>query len=447
MIPIVTPDEMAAVDAAAPEPVDVLIERAGAALAVHVRSLLGGTYGRRVVVVAGPGNNGADGRVAARRLARWGVHVTVVDAVGAPATLPDADLVVDAAFGTGLSRPYSPPATDAPVVAVDIVSGVSGLTGERLGEPNSAIATITFQALKPGLVLGAGADLSGDIAVVDLGLDVSAARAHLVEAADVDAWLPRRAADSHKWKAACWIIAGSEAMTGAATLAASAAARAGSGYVRLSVPGVTGVGPIETVSHPLPQKGWGGLLEGIERFGSLVIGPGLGRSPWAASCVREVLRNCPIPVVVDGDGLNAVAGDLATLGDCVTMPVLTPHDGEYETLTGRRPGPDRFAAARDLAAEAGAVVLLKGPATVVAHPDGDVLVSTSGDQRLATAGSGDVLSGIIGALLAQGLDPFHAAAVGAWVHGRAAEVAPRHGMVASDLLTTLPEVLDATHLG
>jgi len=447
MIPIVTPAEMAAIDAASPEPVDVLIDRAGAALAWHARTMLGGTYGRRVVIVAGPGNNGADGRVAGARLARWGARVHFIDAADVPEVLPDADLVIDAAFGTGLSRPYTAPFTDAPVLAVDIVSGVSGDTGELLGSPRSAVATVTFQALKPGLVLGAGADLAGHVTVVDLGLDVSRARAHLVEASDVISWLPGRAIDSHKWKAACWIIAGSESMTGAAELTASAAARAGSGYVRLSVPGMRGVGPIETVEHPLPQKGWGGSLDGIERFGCLVIGPGLGRSPWAAACVREVVGACPIPMVIDGDGLNAVAGRLDALAGCSYPPVLTPHDGEFETLTGSRPGPDRIAAARSLALDSGAVVLLKGPTTVVADPGGAVLVSTSGDARLATAGSGDVLSGVIGAFVAQGLDPFRAAAAGAWVHGRAAEIAPRHGMVASDLLVTLPEVLGATHLG
>jgi NAD(P)H-hydrate epimerase len=296
-------------------------------------------------------------------------------------------------------------------------------------------------------VLGAGAELAGAVTVVDLGLDVSRARAHVVEHADVATWLPGRAVDSHKWKAACWIIAGSESMTGAAELTASAAARAGSGYVRLSVPGLRGVGPIETVEHPLPQKGWGGSLEGIERFGSLVIGPGLGRSPWAAACVREVVSACPIPVVIDGDGLNAIAGRLDELAGCAQLPVLTPHDGEFETLTGARPGADRIAAARSLAAESTAVVLLKGPTTIVAEPGGEVLVSTSGDARLATAGSGDVLSGVIGAFIARGLDPFRAAAAGAWVHGRAADLASPHGMVASDLLLTLPEVLDATHLG
>ncbi len=304
MIPIVTPDEMAAVDAAAPDPVEVLIERAGSALAWQIRRLLGGLYGRRIVVVAGPGNNGADGRVAAGRLSRWGAHVLTVDARDAPATLPDSDLVVDAAFGTGLSRPYTPPTTQAPVLAVDIVSGVSGLTGEPIGSPSHAAATVTFQALKPGLLFGAGADLTGAIRVVDIGLDVSATRAHLVEAADVAAWLPQRPTDSHKWKAACWIIAGSESMTGAASLAASAAARAGSGYVRLSVPGVRGVGPTEVVAHPLPETGWGASLDGIERFGSLVIGPGLGRSAASEAGVHAVLGSCPIPTVIDGDGLE-----------------------------------------------------------------------------------------------------------------------------------------------
>ncbi len=447
MIPIVTPEEMAAVDAAAPEPIEVLIERAGACVAWAARRMLGGVYGHRVVVVAGKGNNGADGRVAAERLARWGARVRVIDAAAAPPDLPAADLVIDAAFGTGLARPYAPPRTDAPVLAVDIASGVDGLTGAVPGSALPAVHTVTFQALKPGLLFEPGASYSGTVEVADLGLDVSATRTHLLTADDVHRWLPPRSAAAHKWHHATWVVAGAPGMSGAGELASRAAARAGAGFVRWSCPGVEVSGAMEVVTHHLPASGWADdvlAADRVDRFASMVIGPGLGRGPDVSSQVWEALAGTACPTVVDADGIWALA-------DHGSMPrgglVLTPHDGEFEKLTGRRPGGDRIEAARTAAAELDVVVLLKGPATVVAAPEGDVLISASGDQRLATAGSGDVLSGIVGALLARGMAPFEAAATGAWIHGRAAELAPRHGMVAPDLLAVIPEVLGETHMG
>ena len=447
MIPIVTPEEMAAVDAAAPEPIDELIHRAGTAVAWAARRMLGGTYGRRVVVVAGPGNNGADGRVAATRLAGWGARVSVFEAADAPPELPAADLVVDAAYGTGLARPYTAPRADAPVLAVDIASGVDGLTGAIPGTAVRAQRTVTFQALKPGLLLEPGASCAGTVEVVDLGLELGRAATHLVTAEDIGAWVPPRAAQAHKWHHATWVLGGGPGMTGAGELASRAAARAGAGFVRWSCPGVETDGAMEVVTHRLPAQGWAHDVLGsdrVDRFASLVIGPGLGRGADVAAQVRDVLAGSTCPAVVDADGIHAVAhGGPMPRGGLV----LTPHDGEFEQLTGRRPGADRIAQARQAAAQTEAVVLLKGPATVVAAPDGEVLVSTTGDQRLATAGSGDVLSGIIGALLARGVSPFHAAAAGAWIHGRAAELAPAHGMVAPDLLAAIPEVLSATHVG
>lgn len=444
MIPIVTPEEMAAIDAAAPEPVEALIDRAGAAVAWAARRRLGGTYGRRVVVLAGKGNNGADGRVAADRLRRWGCRVTVIDAADGPDDLPVADLVIDAAYGTGLTRGYSPPRTSAPVLAVDIPSGVHGTTGEIAGDALAAVETITFQALKPGLAFQPGRERCGDIVVADIGLDASGASAHLVTGHDVGSWLPPRPVDAHKWRSACWIIAGAPGMFGAGYLAAGAAARAGAGYVRHSAPGGHGHSPVEVVGHALPATGWGRQLQDAYRFGALVVGPGLGREPGTVESVRDAIASTDCPVVVDADALAALVQHRPAHPDRL---ILTPHDGEFETLMGHRPGTDRLAAARAAAVTLGATVLLKGPTTVVAEPGGAALLTTTGDQRLASAGTGDVLAGIIGALLARGATPLRAAAMGAWIHGRAAERAPRHGMVASDLITVLPEVLDASHLG
>ena len=191
MIPVVTPEEMGAIDAAAPEPVDVLIGRAGAAVAQAAIDLLGGTYGRRVVIVAGKGNNGNDGRDAAARLERRGVRVQVIPADLAPAALPPADLVIDAAYGTGFRGTYeAPDPGDAPVLAVDVPSGVDGLTGVASGRPLRAVRTVTFAALKPGLLFHDGLVLAGDVHTADIGLDVSSATVHQIEASDVAAWLP-----------------------------------------------------------------------------------------------------------------------------------------------------------------------------------------------------------------------------------------------------------------
>jgi ADP-dependent NAD(P)H-hydrate dehydratase / NAD(P)H-hydrate epimerase len=458
MLPVLTPAEMAAVDAAAPEPVDVLIGRAGAAVARQAVDLLGGTYGRRVTVVAGKGNNGNDGRDAARRLRARGVRVRVVDASPAPDVLPAADLVIDAAYGTGFRGEYEPPDPGgAPVLAVDIPSGVDGLTGRAAGAAVRADRTVTFAALKPGLLFHPGRTLAGEVVLADIGLDPATAAPDappgaepstgLVEAPDVAAWVPWRAPDTHKWRAALLIAAGSPGMTGAAHLAAGAAQRAGAGMVRVASPGIDhdpGL-PTEAVGVAVATAGWDTAVLGeLDRVGALVLGPGLGRGAPAEAAILQVARGAPVPLVVDGDGLSALGrhvGDV--VADRAAPTVLTPHDGEFARLAGSAPGDDRIAAARELAATSAAVVLLKGPTTVVAHPDGRVRLSTAGDARLASAGTGDVLSGIIGALLAQGADAFDAAAAGAWLHGMAARRGPARGLVAGDVVDALPATLHA----
>lgn len=458
MIPIVTPDEMSAIDAAAPEPVEELIERAGTALARAALGMLGGGYGRRVTVLAGRGNNGADGRAAAQWLRRRGARVAVVDAADATGPLPPAHLAIDAAYGTGLRRPYTPPAPVplldhpdrvAPILAADIPSGVNGLTGEIVGEPWTADQTVTFGAFKPGLIFHPGAQYCGRVTVAPIGLDTSSARTHLVTAPDVSRWLPVRPADAHKWQTACWVIAGSPGMTGAAHLAAAAAMRSGSGYVRLSTPGLDAAGlladsaaPTEAVGHPLPADNWAAAIEADDqsRFQAMAVGPGLGRQPNTAQAVRELTGNTPLSLVIDGDGLAALGLDAADVLSARTAPtVLTPHDGEFRILTGEPPGPDRFAAARTLAAATGVHVLLKGPTTVVADPGGTAMAVTNGDARLATAGTGDVLAGLICGLLSAGVEPMKASASAAWLHGQAASIRPSQGMAASDLLFALPQ--------
>ena len=448
MLAIVTPEEMGAIDRAAPEPVEVLIDRAGAATARAALALLGGAYGRRVTVLVGKGHNGDDGRAAAHRLRRRGVRCAVLGPDDRPDEVGPCDLVVDAVLGTGFRGGYRAPRVPSgvPVLAVDIPSGVDGLTGEASEQVLAATATVTFAALKPGLVLHPGAALAGRVEVADIGLDTSSARAHLVTDDDVAGWLPERPVDAHKWRSAVWVVAGSPGMTGAAHLAARAAQRGGAGYVRLSSPGVVDDPrrPTEAVGVALPADDWAReVLDGLDRFRALVVGPGLGRDPGTAAQVRRLVAAAPVPVLVDGDGLTALGDDpAAVLAERTAPTVLTPHDGEHARLTGAAPGPDRLAAARALAAATGAVVLLKGPTTVVAGPDGAVLVTATGDARLATAGTGDVLSGLGGALLASGLDPLRAAAVAAHLHGRAGAVGSARGLVAGDLVDHLPLVLD-----
>jgi NAD(P)H-hydrate epimerase len=453
MLPVLTPEEMAAVDAAAPESSDVLIGRAAGAVARVALDLLGGAYGRRVVVVAGKGNNGNDGREAARRLRARGVRVTVVPAAEAPERLQACDLVIDAAYGTGFRGHYAPPDPGgAPVLAVDIPSGVDGLTGQVGGQGDDGAAvradtTVTFAALKPGLLFPPGRELAGDVILADIGLDVSRATAGVVGASDLVAWLPPRAPDAHKWRAAVAIAAGSPGMTGAAHLAARAAQRAGAGMVRVASPGIDhdpGL-PTEAVGVAVPAAGWDeAFLSLLGRVHAAIVGPGLGLSAPTVTAVHHIVTSAAVPLVVDGDGLTALGDQAAAVLARRSHPVvLTPHDGEFARLAGGPPGPDRIAAARRLASDLGATVLLKGPTTVVAEPGGRVALSTAGDARLATAGTGDVLSGIVGALLAQGLGPLEAAAGGAFLHGRAAAAGPARGLVASDVVAGLPGVLEA----
>jgi hydroxyethylthiazole kinase-like uncharacterized protein yjeF len=452
MLPIVTPEEMRVIDAWAPDSPEVLIGRAGGAVARAAVRMLGGTYGRTVLILVGPGNNGADGRVAGQRLAERGVTVTIVDASVArnlPAEAIDrADLVIDAAYGTGFHGSWEPPDVgDTPVLAVDIPSGVDALTGQTTGVVLAATRTVTFAALKPGLLMQPGSSLAGTLEVADIGLEVDSAKAHLVQHSDVAEWWPRRSLDAHKWQAALRIIAGSQSMTGAAVMASHSAMRAGAGMVQLSVPGqLAPQASSEVVQRILPRVGWAKeALHSLERFHAVVIGPGLGRDDDTMVETREFSIQVPLPTLIDGDALFALAwnadGPAALLRNRTAPTVLTPHDGEYKLLTGAAPVADRLVATRRLAADTGCVVLLKGPATVVSEPHGRTLVVTAGDSRLATAGTGDVLAGIIGALLAAGVPALEAAAAGAWVHGHAARRGPAHGLVASDLADLVPDVV------
>lgn len=447
--PVVTPAEMRRIDAEADEPVEQLIDRAGSAVARSAVRLMGGSYGRRVLVIAGPGNNGNDGRVAAERLRERGVRVEVVEPGHAPRELPAVDLVVDAAFGTGFRGRWSAPSSrpDVPVLAVDIPSGIDGLTGIAEGPVLIADHTVTFAAYKPGLLFGDGPECAGTVEVVDLGLPTEGSRMRVLGSAEAAQLLPQRRPSDHKWRHAVWVVAGGHGMEGAAVLSAAGAVRAGAGYVRLSTPGALVAGaPTEVVRVELPAQDWSArVIAELDRFGALVIGGGLGTDPATGGQIRAVLdaaARAGIGTVVDADALTALANTGIGVFPAGSRLVLTPHDGEFERLAGRPPGPDRPSAARELATATGTVVLLKGPTTVVASPDGDCILIREGDARLATAGTGDVLAGVVGALIASGLEPLLAAAEGAFIHGRAGALGWRSGLVAGDVARLLPVAID-----
>lgn len=498
MKPVVTPLEMQAIDASATEPVEVLIERAGYAVAMAIITRLRQQQrriaGTRVLCLAGPGNNGADGRVAAAVLRRFGAYCQVIDlrtAESAPARL-HADVVIDAAVGTGLGRPFSPPSwltssDDTLVVAVDIPSGIDGESGVRRTDALRADLTVTFGALKPGLLLADGPDYAGDIVVAPIGLDCSDAAMHLTEATDVARW-PSRPRTAHKWQAAVWIIGGAPTMMGAPHLSALGALRAGAGYAVVSVPGAE-PGLSNTVAATLvPERverpvgyGWAhDIAAEVDRIGALVIGPGLPPSAVNLGAVRLVAAEHPsVPVVLDAGALDAIgerdAGPVENDGkrwktdgrahqrfdsqdhhwlSGRSMPaVLTPHEGEFRRMLHRM-GVDapltetnRIELLRLVARRLGAVVLLKGAPTVIAEPAGQIRISAAGDSRLATAGTGDVLAGVIGAGLAMGLAPMEAASLGAELHGRAARHGQPVGLVARDLGDLISQYLSVVKGG
>jgi NAD(P)H-hydrate epimerase len=402
-------------------------------------------------VLAGKGNNGEDGRVASDFLRARGVKVSVFSSSEMPTQLPECDLVIDAVYGTGLRSDFVAPTTNAPVLAVDIPSGIDATTGECRGAPLRANETITFGGLKPGIVLQPGRTYAGQITIVSLdlpvhlGVQVDEKTINVVTRNDVEQWVPPRAPTTHKWKSGVRAIAGSKTMMGAAQLSCAAAYRAGAGIVHLSSIGDTPeiISPLEVVYRSVSENHWANqCLSDIERFASALIGPGMGRGDELVEEVFQFVSRCPVPLVIDGDGLQILAssrdGQRRNMANFFAQrtaeTVLTPHDGEFSTLTGERPSADRIADTRKAAAALQAVILLKGSTTVVAEPGGNVFCITNGDARLATAGSGDVLTGVIAALLAVGLDAFHAAAAGAFIHGNALERLPQCGVVASDIV-------------
>ena len=439
--PLYTADEMRAAESG--HDVEAMMERAGRAVAGEVQRRYSDGA---VTVVCGGGANGGDGRIAARLLEEAGRTVLVVDAKRELA-LGRPRVIVDAIFGTGFSA--SPRAHEselirrmnrarAPVLAVDIPSGVDASTGEVPGAAIEADATVTFHARKVGHAVGPGRLRAGEVVVADIGIE-GAETTHRLVTDEIRDLVPRKQLGDNKYSAgAVLVVGGSPGMTGAVCLAAEAAFRADAGYVTVAAPRealpVIEGRLLEAVKRPLDQ-----VWDAVERAGALALGPGLGREPGARDLVRRLLEETDRPAVVDADGLFELEPF-----ERRAETVLTPHSGELGRLIGQESrwvDEHRLQAASEAAERFRCVVLLKGADTVVAIPGGRVDVWCGSPPSLATAGTGDVLTGVLAAFLAKGMDAPVAAAAAAAVHGLAARLGPPVGLVASDVVAALPRAL------
>lgn len=485
-------DRRASADYAMPSV--ILMERAGLAAAEAIVARF--PQGREAVVLAGPGNNGGDGMVIARHLAEagWAVAVrvpggrppgtpdgatmaAVADRMGIPTSAfsddeaaPAGAVLVDALLGTGATgAPRGETgavvewlaAQDGPVVAVDIPSGVDSDTGRTPGPVAHADLTVTFHGDMPGLRVAPGREAAGEVVVADIGIPTAVASRPVawLAGSGARAAIPPKRDRSDKYGAgAVLVVAGSPGLTGAACLAARATLRAGAGLTVVAVPAA--VQPavaaqlLEVMCTPVPDTDGAfapvsvdEVLSQARRTAAVAIGPGLGRRPATTEAVAQMLAGIDLPVVLDADGLWHAAQAPEMLHRRRAPIVMTPHTGEAARLLGvERSEVDagRLEAARTLATRFGAVVVLKGAGTVTADPDGTVVVNATGAPALATAGSGDVLTGVIAALLAKGMRPFQAAAAGVAVHGCAGEGSGHgDGTVASDVIDALPAAIGA----
>jgi ADP-dependent NAD(P)H-hydrate dehydratase / NAD(P)H-hydrate epimerase len=453
-LPLLTAEETRAAEAAHEGPLEELMDRAGKAVAEFVIE----HYPGKVTVVCGGGNNGGDGRVCASKLRQRGRQVVLVEGFG---ELGEPDVIVDALLGIGLK---DVPREDVarmierintagkPVISVDVPSGVNASTGEVPGAAIRATATVTFGAAKVGLAIAPGHFHAGSVHVAPVGL-VPVSHDHALVPAAVLGTVPGKTAESTKYRAgSVLVVGGSPGMTGAPMLTALAAFRADAGYVTIAAPEsalpILEVGVLEAVKRPLPEDASGRLLpraadivlELAERAGAVALGPGLGRSDGTRDLVRTLLERLPVPVVLDADALWRL-DPFERAG----ATVMTPHAGELARLLGSEVAEidaHRLESVRRAASRFGAVVLLKGADTLVASPREGVLVAAYGAPSLATAGSGDVLSGVIAAFLAKGLEARRAAAAGAVAHGLASQLVPQQrGLVASDLLPAIQRAL------
>jgi NAD(P)H-hydrate epimerase len=467
-------DEAERLTLAAGTPATLLMEHAGQSVA---REIMQRWSARPVIVLCGPGNNGGDGFATARHLstAGWPVRVALLGPPDClketarfhadlwrgevrqlvPGMLDDAKLVVDAILGAGLDRPLEGSAAEIlsvaagrrlPIVAIDVPSGLMGDTGEALGAV-AATLTVTFFRKKPGHLLLPGRLLCGEVVVADTGIPSSVLDQVAPDTFENDpklwvARLPRAKAGGNKYNRGHALISGGYPMTGAVRMAARAAARAGSGLTTIAVSPVALPVYAATLTSIMVQplavpEDFDYLLDDI-RYTAFLIGPGAGTGEETRSRVLSILKTGR-PTLLDADALTAFADDPPTLDEAITGScVLTPHDGEFHRLFD--PSGDKLTRTRAAASRSGAIIVLKGSDTVITHPDGRSIINSNAPPTLATAGAGDVLSGIILGFLAQGMEPFLAAAAAVWVHGAAAaEFGP--GLIAEDLADLMPGIL------
>lgn len=482
-----------------------LMERAGVGTVTVMEQTFGPLRGIRIAIFCGKGHNGGDGLVIARHLLKRGARVTVwllhppkelakdtqtmlnrlrraggarliqhlTAAADCATALAASTYVVDALLGTGLSNPVrglyaetiaAMNESGRPIVAVDLPSGLHADCGDRLGATVLATLTATYGAPKLGLFLGDGIDCAGTVHVIDIGIPSAYVEAvessvSLLTREQVATHLPQRRRSAHKGSVGhVGIIAGAIGKTGAAALAAKAAARVGAGLVTIATP--TSVQPtvasllLEAMTVPMPETatqalsaaGVDALLAFAATRTAVAIGPGIGQDPDTADAVRRFLSSVTVPCVVDADALNAAAADPSLWARCTAPMIVTPHPGEMARLCGLARGSDvtrdRLGLARRVAKDYGVIVVLKGARTIIANPDGQAAINPTGNPGMATGGTGDVLTGTIAGLLAQGLSPWDAACTGTYLHGLAGDLAAQAigaiGLIAGDVIEQLP---------
>lgn len=509
-IKIVTAAEMKSLDRRATAefgiPSLLLMENAARGLVDRIEAVYGPLRQKKFVILAGRGNNGGDGIAAARHLRSRGAEVIIyllspVEKVGGDAKtsldiwtrsggalavvgaftrrrladdLSRADLAIDALLGTGLSQPVKGEYAKAveqinrsgkTVVSVDIPSGISADTGEMLGTAVKADLTLTMALPKRGHFVQAGLERRGKLQVVDLGfppalIESAGIQVELITAAMLEGLPPRRAKGIHKGTLGhLLVVAGSVGKRGAAQMTGLAAMRSGTGLVTIAMPrsldaGFTSL--MEAMSLPLPETAEGTLalaaekplLEAMEGKNAAAIGPGLSQNAETQRLVRTLIAEAGLPMVIDADGLNAIAADLSVLKKKRGPLILTPHPGEMGRLLGKRPDAvqkDRFNIAADFAEKWDVFIVLKGAHTIIAGPDRSLWVNQTGNPGMATAGIGDALTGMIGGFLAQGLGPKEAATLGIYLHGLAGDLAAAErgeaGLITSDLIGKIPEAI------
>ena len=492
-------------------PSAVLMERAGEGIVTHLEARYGPVRGKTITILCGKGNNGGDGLVVARLLHRRRARIHVVlltpiadlsrDAstmyrrlvrvtgrtviarfLSAEQTQPllaSSDILIDAILGTGLSSVVTGAyreaidlvnSTGKPVVSIDIPSGLHADTGAILGRAIRATMTIACGLPKLGLYVGAGIDQAGAIRVVDIGIpsayvDAIESRTILLTSDSAFQALPDRAPSSHKGTFGhAGIVAGSVGKTGAAALAARAALRVGAGLVTVATPSSVNdvleaklleamtISLPETKARTLARSGLDRVVAFLQSRTAVAVGPGLSTHPETVELVQSLMKHLDRPSVLDADALNALAGRASLLTECKTPPILTPHPGEMARLevdaTAQTVNADRIGTARRFARERGVFVVLKGARTVIARPDGLVAICPTGNPGMATAGTGDVLTGMIVGLLAQRVSAWEAVCAATYFHGLAGDLAAQQlgqpGMLAGDLIAQIPYALQRT---